>query len=223
MSAATPRGAPPLVSGGVQPDAHAGASSAVLRTLVANRARFLAFLERRVGGRADAEEILQEAFSRGVARGGALRAEESAVAWFYRTLRNAIVDHERHAAAERRGLAAFGAQADARADDAADAELVDTICACVASLVDTLKPEYAVALRRVELGGESVGAFARDVGITPGNAGVRVFRARQALRRRVEESCGACADHGCWQCECRDERHGPGAAPAATASRRRSG
>jgi RNA polymerase sigma factor (sigma-70 family) len=215
MSTAAPRGAPPHVSGGVETDARGGASPAVLLTLVANRARFLAFLERRVGGRADAEEILQEAFSRGVARGGALRAEESAVAWFYRTLRNAIVD--------RRGLAAFGAEADARADAAADTELVETICACVASLIDTLKPEYAVALRRVELGGQSVSAFARDAGITPGNAGVRMFRARQALRRRVEESCNACPEHGCWQCECRDEGHAAAAAPAATASRRRSG
>jgi len=164
-----------------------GLAPAVLAALVANRARFLAFLERRVGRRDVAEEILQDAFVRGLARGRTLREDESAIAWFYRLLRNAIVDRARAAAAEQ--------------------ELLDTICACVTGLVDTLRPEYAAAIRRVELDGESLLAFAAATGITRGNAAVRLFRARQALRRRVEESCGPCAAHGGWQCECRSEPH----------------
>jgi RNA polymerase sigma factor (sigma-70 family) len=204
----TPRGDTPTEPCGEAAAQTPGVSPAVLRVLLANHARFLAFVERRVGTRGDrhavAEEILQEAFVRSLARGHSLRAEESAVAWFYRLLRNALVDHGRRDDAERRGLAALGVEP---TDDATDVELVETICACVTSLVDTLKPEYAVALRRVELEGESVTAYADAVGITAGNAGVRVFRARQALRRRVEESCGACAEHGCYQCECRTERH----------------
>src|SRR5436190_6310187 len=64
-------------------------SPAVLRILVENHARFLAFLERRVGSRDAAQEILQEAFVRSLSRGGSLRDDESAVAWFYRLLRNA--------------------------------------------------------------------------------------------------------------------------------------
>ena len=191
----------------------AGASPAVLRVLVENHGRFLSFLERRVGGRDAAEEILQEAFVRGLARGASLRDDESAVAWFYRLLRNAIVDHHRSADAERRGLATLGREPGPTSDDP---ELVETICTCVRSLVDTLKPEYADAIRRVELGGESLPDFARAAAVTPGNAAVRLFRARQALRRRIEESCGTCFQHGCWECECRDERHA--AAPSPTAS-----
>jgi RNA polymerase sigma-70 factor (ECF subfamily) len=176
----------------------------VLSQLLENRSRFLAFLERRVGSRDAAEEILQEAFVRGIAHERDLRDGESAVAWFYRVLRNAIVDHYRRADAERRGLAALGREP-AAAD--ADQELTEAICACLHGVVDTLRPEYAQAIRRVELGGESVQAWARDAGITPGNAGVRLFRARQSLRRRIEESCGACAEHGCHQCECRGDPH----------------
>lgn len=52
--------------------------------LVANHRQFLAFLEKRVGGRAIAEDILQDAFVRGMAKLDGLRNEESAVAWFYR-------------------------------------------------------------------------------------------------------------------------------------------
>jgi RNA polymerase sigma factor (sigma-70 family) len=183
-------------------------SPAVLRVLVANHARFLGFLEKRVGRRDVAEEILQDAFVRSIARGDQLRDDESAVAWFYRLLRNALVDHHRRNAAERRGLDAF--RDEPRDDgDAQDPELVAAICACVTALVDTLKPEYADAIRCVELGGEAVQDWARAVGITPTNAGVRLHRARQALRRRAEESCGTCADHGCYECACRAEPHPP--------------
>ena len=38
--------------------------------------------------------------------------------------------------------------------------------------------------------------------ITANNAGVRVFRARQALRKRVVSWCGSCAERGCIDCTC---------------------
>lgn len=44
--------------------------------------------------------------------------------------------------------------------------------------------------------------FAARVGISTGNAGVRVFRAREALRRQVVASCGTCAEHGGVDCRC---------------------
>ncbi len=192
----------------VRTDVEGRLSPAVLRVLVANHDRFLAFLERRVDRREVAEEILQDAFVRGIARGGALREDESAIAWFYRLLRNAIVDRTRTAVSERRGLQALGRELATAADAAEpDQELIDTICTCVRSLVATLKPEYADAIERVELGGESLPAFAAAAGISRGNAAVRVFRARHALRRRIEESCGTCATHGCYECECRHEPH----------------
>src|SRR5262245_31820215 len=80
---------------------------AAAEVLIEHRARFLAFLERRVGGRELAEEILQQAYLRGIARGGALRAGESAVAWFYRLLRSVLADHFRRRDAERRALEAM--------------------------------------------------------------------------------------------------------------------
>jgi RNA polymerase sigma-70 factor (ECF subfamily) len=181
-------------------------SAEVLAALVENHRRFLAFLERRVGSREAAEDILQEAFVRGLTRGGAIQDSESAVAWFYRVLRNAIVDHWRRRGAERRALDHVATLA---SDDTAalDEELMETVCGCAASLLETLKPEYAEALRRVDLGGESVKDFAGGAGITANNAGVRLFRAREALARQVRRSCGTCAEHGCVDCRC----GGPGA------------
>ena len=196
-------------------EATAGLSPAVLRILTANHDRFLGFLERRVRRRDVAEEILQDAFVRGIARGGTLREDESAVAWFYRLLRNALVDHLREESVEQRGLAALAREQGSTAGAEPDQELIDTICACVTSLVATLRSDYAAAIERVELGGESLQTFAASAGITRGNAAVRLYRARQALRRRIEQSCGTCATHGCYQCECRAEPHPPVAEPSA--------
>lgn len=172
----------------------------VLEALVANHREFLAFLERRVGDRALAEDLLQEAFVRGIDRLGELRDDESARAWFYRTLRNAVVDHHRRRAAADRRLEALAAELDP--DGAAPEELERVVCACVGRIAKTLKPEYAHALQRIELERQPVVDFAREAGISESNAGVRVFRARAALRREVSRSCGTCAEHGCFDCTC---------------------
>lgn len=175
---------------------------AVLQALVDNHREFLAFVERRLGDRAAAEDLLQEAFVRGIEKGGELQQEESARAWFYRLLRNAIVDRHRRTSVRDRRLDAFATDlARAEADRQGDVERA--VCACVERLVDTLQPEHARALRRIELDGLSLKDFASEAGITDNNAGVRVFRARQALRRRVQASCGTCAEHGCVDCTCR--------------------
>ena len=172
----------------------------VVATLVENHRRFLAFLERRVGSREVAEDILQDAFVRGLARVGQLRDQEAVVPWFYRALRNALVDHWRKSNSERRIFDDAAAGADA--EPSVDPELMRTVCECATALLDTLKPEYAEALRRVELEGISVKDFARETDVTPNNASVRLFRAREALRRQVERSCGTCAEHGCLDCTC---------------------
>lgn len=173
----------------------------VLGALVANHRRFLAFLERRVGSRDVAEDLLQDAFVKGIERLGELRDGESAVAWFYRVLRNALVDHYRRRGVEARAVERAARESD-QAVEAVDAELLDATCACIWDLLDTIKPDYAAALRRVDLEGASLGAFAGEAGITPNNAGVRVHRARAALRKQVMRSCSTCAEHGCFDCHC---------------------
>jgi RNA polymerase sigma-70 factor (ECF subfamily) len=174
--------------------------SEVVEVLVANHREFLAYLERRVSSRAIAEDILQEAFARGLDRIESLRAEESAVAWFYRTLRNAIVDHYRRHASSDRALESFAREVEAQ--ETPDEELHAAVCQCVKRLAGTLKPEYASALTRIEVDGIPVKAYAEESGISSSNAAVRVFRAREALRKQVAASCGTCAEHGCLDCSC---------------------
>jgi RNA polymerase sigma factor (sigma-70 family) len=170
----------------------------IAATLVANHRDFLAFVEKRVGNRAIAEEILQDAFVRSMDKLDTVR--DTAIGWFYRVLRNAIIDHHRRtAAAERRHDAYMREEQLAESEDE---ELHRVVCKCVAQLADTLKPEYAAALRRVEVDGVSVKDYADEVGISSNNAGVRIFRAREALRKQFARSCGTCATHGCVDCTC---------------------
>ncbi len=178
-------------------------SDAVAHVLVANHRRFLDFVERRTGSRADAEDVLQGAFVRALEKGNELRNGESVVAWFYRVLRNALIDRQRADAVRGRALES---QASGDPDDVEDdPELRAEACRCVLDLLSTLKPEYADLLRRVELDGESVSGAAAAVGVTAGNAGVRLHRARKALAREVERTCRTCATHGCLDCTCAND------------------
>ena len=183
-----------------QPPADEAAETrAPVEVLVENHRAFLRFLERRLGSREAAEDVLQDAFARTAGRLDDV-PEEALVPWFYRVLRNAVVDRHRRTQAESRGLAGL-------ARELADAsepppELRAETCACVVRLATTLKPEYAEALAAVDVGGQPVKAFAESAGLTASNAGVRLFRARAALKHRLVQSCGTCADHGCLDCWC---------------------
>jgi RNA polymerase sigma-70 factor (ECF subfamily) len=168
--------------------------------LVENHRAFLSFLEKRVGRREVAEDILQEAFAKGLDKLPQALTGESAVAWFYRVLRNAVIDHFRRGGAGDRAVAALAREVEQHVEP--DLDTRNAICRCVARLSATLKPEYAEALRRVEVDGLSVQQFAAEAGITANNAGVRLFRARDALRKAVARSCGTCAEHGCLDCTC---------------------
>jgi RNA polymerase sigma-70 factor (ECF subfamily) len=179
----------------------------IAAVLVDNHRRFLRFLERRVRSRDLAEDILQDAFVRGMTGAPQLRDGGSIVAWFYRILRNALIDHYRHQGAEERAYAqALAEQEESVAPS--DAELFEEVCACVRSLVETLKPEYATAISRVDLEGTALKTFAGEQGITANNAAVRLHRAHQALKKQLLASCGTCAEHGCYRCECK-HRHTP--------------
>jgi RNA polymerase sigma-70 factor (ECF subfamily) len=174
---------------------------APVEALFENRFLFLRYLESRVGDRALAEDILQDAFARVVARPGQAPDDEGLVPWFYRLLRNAAIDQFRRRGPASRALEAFARELEGHQEPPPEIEA--QICECISRLAGTLKPAYADVLQAVEVSGMPVKAFAEREGLSPGNAAVRVFRAREALKKRVTESCGLCAEHGCVACTCR--------------------
>jgi RNA polymerase sigma-70 factor (ECF subfamily) len=185
-----------------------GMPAGAVRILLDNHRAFLRYLESKVGDRALAEDILQDAFTRNLAKIAAV-GEEAIVPWFYRTLRNATIDQYRRRGATDRALAAFAREL--ASHETAAPEVASEICACVTRLAETLKPEYAQMLQAVDVEGLPVKTYAERNGLSANNAGVRVFRAREALRKRVMQSCGTCAEHGCLDCTC-----GAGSATSAS-------
>lgn len=176
-----------------------GSPVGLLETLAENQRVSLRFLDRRVASRATAEDILQDAFARATIAAEGLRDHESAVAWFYRILRNAVVDHYRRQDKARRPLEVFARELDGVVPAS---EVHDQVCACIGRLAGSLKPEYAEALRQVEVGGRALTDYAEKRGLTANNAAVRIRRAPQALRKQVVASCGFWAAHGCMDCRC---------------------
>jgi RNA polymerase sigma-70 factor (ECF subfamily) len=171
-----------------------------LALLLENHRAFLAYLTRRVGDPAVAEDLLQDAFARVVARPDQAPEGEAIVPWFYRTLRNAAIDRFRRQGTASRALEAFARELEST--DSVSPDTRNEVCQCVTRLAGSLKPEYAEALQAIEVEGLPVKQFAERRGLSSGAAAVRVFRAREALKKRVAQSCGVCAEHGCIDCTC---------------------
>lgn len=182
---------------------NAGLTPEAIGRLVEGRQQFLSFLEKRIQSKAAAEDILQAAFVRSLEKGGSVRDEESVVAWFYRVLRNAIIDYYRQRGSAERVAGQLIAHLEdhQEPDDLSRGE----VCQCITALLDNVKPEYREAIQTVDLNERSLADLAAQTGITANNAAVRVHRAREALRRQVTTACGMCAKHGCVNCDCKPE------------------
>jgi RNA polymerase sigma-70 factor (ECF subfamily) len=174
----------------------------VLAPLLAQRPRFVAFVRRQVADDAAAEDIVQGAFARAAAT-PALHEPGHATGWFYRVLRNAIVDHYRRRSASAHALENLERES---AIDCAPARR--PVCDCVFKVLPGLREEYQTILRAVEIDGRAVEEVARQLGITANNASVRLHRARNSLRERLDDFCrNCCADEtvdACRDCYCHD-------------------
>lgn len=177
------------------------ASSENIARLAENHRKFLHFVSGRVDSRQDAEEILQAAYVRAAQRGGSIQNDESVVAWFYRLLRNAMVDHYRHRDVKRRAMEAVVEQA-----AYVDPELDAAVCQCIYDLLPNIRGPYRDLIQRIDLDDASIAEVAAETGMTPNNTRVKLHRARVALRKQLVHSCGICAEHGCLDCSCKRKR-----------------
>jgi transposase-like protein len=65
--------------------------------------------------------------------------------------------------------------------------------------------EYAQLIWQIDLLGQSRSRVAKRLGISPNNLGVRLYRARRALRSALERFCTTCPTHGFLNCACEPE------------------
>ena len=168
--------------------------------LIEQRNRFLSFVQRRVRDRNIAEDILQMAYLKAVSNAETLKAGQSADAWFFRILRNAVIDHYRHQAVETRTFEPWepGTEPPPATPDLTPANL----CPCVAGAIREVPASYREILREVDLAEVPLDHYAERTGITRGNAAVRSHRAHRSLRKKLMAHCGSCAEAGCLDCTC---------------------
>lgn len=167
-------------------------------SLLSHLNEFLAFARGRLGDPDLAADVVQESLLKALRAAPADREVENVRAWFYQILRRTIIDLQRRKQTE----AGAAEKLELEFGEAPDAESDRTICACVGRLLPTLKPEYARLIQRVDLAGEPAETVSLELAITRNNLTVRLHRARQQLKERLEASCRMCATHGCLDCTC---------------------
>jgi RNA polymerase sigma-70 factor (ECF subfamily) len=188
------RGSPTNQTGGDDTEVAGRVASQLLR----GRSKFLGYVRKRISDPALAEDIVQDCLLRALRSAPRMGGAEGMIRWFYRVLQNAITDAYRRRAVEKKGAIAYALEV--RDSPGPDDER--TLCSCLQELIPTLKPDFAEVTRLIDLDGEDPAAVAKRLGISRNNLKVRVHRARQALRRRLEETCRLCAVHHCLDCTC---------------------
>jgi RNA polymerase sigma factor (sigma-70 family) len=184
------RGTPMDGSADVPADAYE-----VLAALLERRDQFLLFLRRRAKSD-EADDLLQLAYMRATNKIHSLRDRSLADAWFYRILRRVVADHVNEAA--RRSQLTEGGDAPPPLSPVA----TRVACGCSLQLMQTLPPQYAEVLRRIDLLEETVEEAATELSTTTGNVLVRLHRARKALRDRLRRRCGTTSSRDCLDCAC---------------------
>lgn len=180
--------------------------AAVRRAIVESRHDLLRYLTRRIGSADAAAEVLQTFAERALKRSDDIRDVDRVRGWLSRVLASTVADHQRAVARARsRETALDGMDPDSSAfavlpeDDAA-------ICNCLHKILPTLKPEYSEIVWRADLLGEPRDRIAAALGTSINNVTVRLHRGRQALRKRLEETCRTCPEHGFLDCRCESGR-----------------
>ncbi len=176
------------------------ASASVERALLDGRGAFMGFLVKRFGNRADAEDVLQDFCIRVLARKDQLRDVERMNAWLYTILRSTLNDHYRKETRRSRLAAAAAREPEEWVADTPSQ--MARPCTCARDLLTELRPADAELIRRIDLGEEDRESVAADLGLTRNALGVRLHRARTALREALMAHCGGCCLDGQDDCCC---------------------
>lgn len=185
---------PPLRSANV-------ASHTVERRLNECRRDFLRYFRRHLAPPEDAEDALQDFCLKAVRAAEKLEDGEKIDAWLGRILRSTLIDHYRRRAVRQRGQAAYERELQVTAFEM-EAGREEKACPCVRAALPMLRSDYAEILRRADLDEQSRERIAADLALTTNNVGVRLHRARQALKAKIKEVCPVCGNGGFAHCKC---------------------
>lgn len=142
----------------------------------------------------DAGEVYQRAALKALERSEELRDPARVDGWFMRIVTTSALDIAR----ER----SRGPIASAEPPEPPPSAPTEPVCGCTLALLGGLPAPYADVLRRIDVDGASLADVAATLQLQKGNVAVRLHRARQALRRRLQEHCGVESIRQCFGCVC---------------------
>lgn len=182
----------------------------VRERLVMRRDEMMRYFRRRLRSREDAEDALQDASLKAIRSAMNLRSPERADAWLGSVMRSTLVDRYRLSSARRRAEEAFAR--DPVAGEATDKD-PEPHCHCVFAALSALRPDQAKLIRCVDLDERPRNEVANDLGVNVNALGVRLHRARVALKGAISDICPTCARGEFAVCDCaRSEARQPGLA-----------
>jgi RNA polymerase sigma-70 factor (ECF subfamily) len=153
--------------------------------------RLRAFVSRRVGNPADAEDVVQETFLRIHRHLSQVRSPDRLTAWVFQVARNAILDHYRRArrlagALHDVGEAPMGAAPGKGAEAAGGLE---ELAGCLAPMIQSLPPADRQAIELSEIQGLTQREASTRAGLTLSGMKSRVQRARRKLKTMLLDCC----------------------------------
>jgi RNA polymerase sigma-70 factor (ECF subfamily) len=152
--------------------------------------RLRSYLRRRIANEADAEDLLQEVFTRIHANAHRLGELNNFTSWIYRITRNAVIDFYRAEAARRGRLIEDERDLDSTqlTDDSGNRARSE-LASCIEPLLTQLPARYAAPIALTELGGSTQKDAAEQMGLSLPALKSRVSRGRRKLRDLLLECC----------------------------------
>lgn len=184
----------------------AASDGAVRAAIVESYERVRNYLQKRFSSPSDAEEVLQAFVLRALERSSDIRDADSVRGWLSKVLATTVADFHRRTSKNKTREVPLPAELSDRVAVDQDAELESAICECLYAHLPLLKMEHAEVIRRIDLAGEPRETVAADLGVTVNNLTVRLFRARQALKDRLEDKCVICREDSFLECRCGEGR-----------------
>lgn len=163
----------------------------------------LHFIERSVGNRAVAEELLQETLIR-VNKGLPSFAGRSSVkTWAFSIARHIVADYLRHPDRKRSIVALDEIEEPIDPEREIDERLVESeMNECLRAVIETLPESYRAALILHDLEGLSAEQTAEVCDCSVATAKIRIHRARHKLKDALGKQCGFYHDkEGVFRCD----------------------
>ncbi|HYC86297.1 MAG TPA: sigma-70 family RNA polymerase sigma factor [Chryseosolibacter sp.] len=137
------------------------------------------FVQKRVGNKSTAEDIVQDVFIKVHSKSAQLRDEDKISAWIFQIARNAVSDHFRKSS---RSVQPVDIDWDSGVH-----EFNDCVAYCLKAMMLTLPDKYRIPLELTEIDNLSQYEVANRLKISYPGARSRVQRARKMLKAKIDE------------------------------------